>query len=329
MIAATLISWFISLLIFPHELPVFAAVAAILVVQPSVNQSLGRAIERTVGVVIGVLVAYTAGVIFGRASWIVLVSIVVAIMVAWLLRLSPASAAQVPISTMLVLSIGATRPEYAFDRIVETIIGATIGFLINAVIVAPIALGPAHLALIRLTNALAAALDKVALSLSKTRTQDELDDMLARSRTLRTLEASASAALAHGEESLALNPRRSRYRDFLSRDSALMARLGVLVTRTIGMSRTVHDRYDDTLVVEPTVKDIASELSRAAHDLRLLVHNASAPSRRNAETESTPKGVPILTAPIVIASPHPEHWILIGSLMEDLRRVREEIMGDE
>jgi hypothetical protein len=30
----------------------------------------------------------------------------------------------------------------------------------------------------------------------------------------------------------------------------------------------------------------------------------------------------------VIARPHPQHWILIGSLMEDLRRVRDEIVGE-
>jgi hypothetical protein len=27
-------------------------------------------------------------------------------------------------------------------------------------------------------------------------------------------------------------------------------------------------------------------------------------------------------------SPNPEHWILIGSLLEDMRRVREEIVGE-
>ena len=38
--------------------------------------------------------------------------------------------------------------------------------------------------------------------------------------------------------------------------------------------------------------------------------------------------LPALTAPLLISRPHPEHWILIGSLMEDLRRIREVITGD-
>jgi hypothetical protein len=37
--------------------------------------------------------------------------------------------------------------------------------------------------------------------------------------------------------------------------------------------------------------------------------------------------LPALTAPLVIAKPHPDHWILVGSLMEDLRRVREVLVG--
>jgi hypothetical protein len=87
----------------------------------------------------------------------------------------------------------------------------------------------------------------------------------------------------------------------------------------------VHDRYDDDLPDEPIVQSIAEELGRAAHDLRLL----TAPGR--AEGDVGRGGVeanqPALTAPLVIATPHPEHWILVGSLMEDIRRVREEITG--
>jgi hypothetical protein len=29
----------------------------------------------------------------------------------------------------------------------------------------------------------------------------------------------------------------------------------------------------------------------------------------------------------VVTTPNVEHWILLGSLLEDLRRVREEILG--
>jgi len=37
--------------------------------------------------------------------------------------------------------------------------------------------------------------------------------------------------------------------------------------------------------------------------------------------------LPALTAPLMIAVPSTDQWILVGSLMEDMRRVREEIIG--
>ena len=45
--AAMIIAWGVAWVLLPGELPVFATIAALLVVQPSVNQSVGRAIERS------------------------------------------------------------------------------------------------------------------------------------------------------------------------------------------------------------------------------------------------------------------------------------------
>jgi hypothetical protein len=56
-----------------------------------------------------------------------------------------------------------------------------------------------------------------------------------------------------------------------------------------------------------------------AHDVRL--------ASRVAEPEPEPltSETPALTSALVIASPKSDHWILVGSLMEDLRRIREEL----
>jgi hypothetical protein len=117
-----------------------------------------------------------------------------------------------------------------------------------------------------------------------------------------------------------MHPRRSRHRDPLERDVALLARMEPLVTQVIGMVRAVRDHWDPALRTEPAVAAIAEELRRAAHDLRLLVETGD-------EQHGTPAELPALTRPLVIASPPSRHWILVGALMEDLRRVREEIAG--
>ena len=67
-------------------------------------------------------------------------------------------------------------------------------------------------------------------------------------------------------------------------------------------------------------------LSRAGHDLRLLARDR--PDTGGTDRSPVTAELPALTAPLLIAKPHPDHWILIGSLMEDLRRIREVITGD-
>jgi hypothetical protein len=92
------------------------------------------------------------------------------------------------------------------------------------------------------------------------------------------------------------------------------------------MTRAFHDHYDSSLIDEPALQSIATELRRAAHDLLLLV--SPIPEETEADAPAPDTHVPALTAPLRITRPHPEHWLLIGSLMEDLRRIREEIVGD-
>ncbi len=322
---AMILAWLAASLIVPGELPVFAAIAALLVVQPSVNQSVGRAIERSLGVIVGVLVAYAVGLAFGTNSWIVLVAVVLSVLLAWALKLTPGSANQVPISAMLVLAIGATNPEYALARIGETIIGAVIGVIVNIAVVPPVLTGPARTAVLALGTELAATLDRLADAITSTLAPGQVDALLIEARLLRPMQTKAGAALTAAEESLTLNPRQGKHRVVLAHDEALFARLSPIVTRAIGMTRAFHDHYDDGLTGEPALDAIAEELRRAAHDLRLL---SRAPDAPFAEPDTATAGLPVLTAPLVISTPDPRHWVLLGSLMEDLRRIHSEITGD-
>lgn len=321
-----IIAWVVASLLLPTVLPVFATIAALLVVQPSVNQSIGRAIERSLGVIVGVLIAYAIGLGFGTNTWIVLLAVVISILLAWALRLAPGTANQVPITAMLVLSVGASTPDYAAARIVETIIGAIVGVVVNISIVPPVLLAPAHTSVQRLTHELAATLDRLAAALVTVQTPATLNGLLLEARLLRPMETKAGAALVQGRESLALNPRQAKHRRVLDHDDQLFAHLRLLVNRALGMTRAFHDHYDDSLIGEPTIQAIADELTRSAHDLRLLARDPETP---RPEPETLTAGIPVLTAPLVISTPDPRHWVLLGSLMEDLRRIHDEITGDD
>ncbi len=158
---ATIAAWLVAGALFPEHLPVFAAIAALLVVQPCLNQSVSKAIERTVGVVAGVVVASALALAFGQATWVILLAIAAALVIAWLLKMTTGTSNQVAISALLVLGLGAATPDYAVDRILETIIGAAIGFVVNLALVPPVALQPVHVAVEKLGDELGASLDRL------------------------------------------------------------------------------------------------------------------------------------------------------------------------
>ncbi|UWF77637.1 MULTISPECIES: FUSC family protein [Microbacterium] len=322
--AATIAAWLLAGWIVPGQLPVFAAIAALLVVQPSVNQSLAKALERSTGVIVGVVIAVLLGLLLGSPSWIVLLAVVVAMLTAWAFRASPGTGNQVAISAMLVLALGSSSPEYAVARIAETLIGALIGIVVNALIVPPVLVAPARRDLGLLGAELAATLDRLAEALPTPQTAARLQELMLQARLLRPMRDAAEASVVAGEESLALNPRRSRHRDDLAEMRRLLDMLSPVVTQVIGMTRAYFDHYDDSIADEPAVAAIAEQLRRAGHDVRLAVQVADL----SPEPDAVTSAIPALTAPLVVRPPASDHWILIGSLLEDLRRIRGQLLGE-
>lgn len=315
--AATVGAWLAGAALLPGQLPVYGAVAALLVVQPSLNQSLGKAIERSIGVVAGVLIAYGIGVLFGSNSWIVLLAIVVAILAAWAAKLPPGTSTQLPISAMLVLSVGAANPDYAADRVIETFVGAGIAIIVNLAIAPPVLVQPAHDAVLRLLEEIAATMVRLADRLAGPFDQRGLTELLVTARLLRPMQASARKALAAAEESLFFNPRGASKRPQVQREAELFETATPLVTQVIGMTRALHDHDDETLREDPIVAEVVRELRRAAHDLTVT-------AKRHA-------GQPVIFDEVALENPlRPEpptsgHWVLLGSLVEDLGRIHEVI----
>lgn len=329
---AAVASWLLAALLLGQPAPIFAAIAALLVVQPSVNQSVAKGIERSIGVVLGVILAYAAGVLFGDATWVVLTVIVASLLLAWVLKLTPGSSNQIPISAMLVLVIGSQSAGYAIDRVLETVIGALVGLAVNAAIVPPVLVAPARLAVGRLATAIAGVLEDIAGTLTRRTAPAELEAMMLAARKLRPLQLIAAEELDDAEDSLSFNPRAPRYRTAIEQDRELLGRLSILVTRSIGMARAVRDNYDPALVNDPVADAIAGQLRRAAHDTTLLSRRLAA---MGSSSRRSPIGIPplddapVLTAPLVVTTPNPQNWVLIGALLEDLRRIREEITGED
>lgn len=315
---ATIAAWLISGWLIPGPVPVFGAIAALLTVQPSISASFGRGVERTVGVIAGVVVASAIGIIIGSGSWAIALAIICALLLAWALRTTPGTANQVAISAMLVLALGTATPFYALDRVIETALGAAIGLIVNVALVPPLALEPARERVALLADGAAGALDRLGTGLVSGQNDESLTALLTQARDLRGSVAQAESALAEARDSIALNPRARRVSTDVDALAAEVHRLSAIVTQLIGMTRAFVDDYDDTIAGDRQVAAIADQLHRAAHDVRTL--GSAAPVASVDEPLA-------LTQPLELHTATPEHWVLVGSLLIDLRRIHDGIVA--
>lgn len=321
---ATIAAWLIAGWLVQGTQPVFAAIAALLVVQPNLNQSLTKAVERSIGVIGGVVIASLLGMLLGEHTWVIVLATAVALVVAWALRMSPVTANQFAISAVLVLALGTATPGYALDRVIETLIGAAIGIVVNLALVPPVAVAPARDKLDALGGEVAACLDRLADALELPQTRASLEGLLLEARLLRPMRDAAETAIAEGSESLTLNPRARRHRAELARLQRLLDRYKPIVTQVIGMTRACYDRYEPGMGDDPSVRAIAEQLRRAAHDVRLdggSTGGAASPAEAVVEPAA-------LTTPLQLTTPATDPsssrlWVLVGSLLVDLHRIHE------
>nr|WP_262890698.1 FUSC family protein [Rufibacter sediminis] len=132
---AAALSWFVASSFLHSEYPYFAAVAAIITVQVTVADSVDKATQRIIGIIGGVLVSMLLGHWFVIGAVSIFFIILIGMAIAKAFRMSPQIISQVAISSLLVLAFGQIKEGYAFERIIETVLGSVIAVVINALIV--------------------------------------------------------------------------------------------------------------------------------------------------------------------------------------------------
>ena len=115
--------------------PVLAPLTALLVSQVTLYQTLRSAVRRVVAVVAGVLLAVVLSAFVGFTWWSLGLTIAVGLAVGYALHLGD-TVLEVPISAMLILSVGTIRAA-ATGRVVETLFGAAAGLLAELVFARP------------------------------------------------------------------------------------------------------------------------------------------------------------------------------------------------
>jgi uncharacterized membrane protein YgaE (UPF0421/DUF939 family) len=276
------ISWFIAANVIGNRIPVFAPLAALLTVQVTVWDSLARGLQRVLGVVVGVLVAYGFARLAGINAWSIALVIFVSLLAGRALRLGQQGSIQVPVSALLVLVLGATTGGYALDRVLDTVVGAATGILVNLVIVPPTQVKGARREVNVFAGALATLLRGVAQSIVLPGA--DLAAHLQQARRLGDDTKAASLAVERSEAATRLNPAGRRDRPAVQILQSAVRTLTLVERAARGITRALADA--------PSTWRPPDELGRLLSELLVAVAGELEAWGARVTSETAPGGPP-------------------------------------
>jgi Aromatic acid exporter family member 1 len=203
---AAVISWELALRLPGPQPPVLAPLTALLVTQVTLVKTITGSFQRVASVTAGVLLALGVADLLGLHWWSVGLVIFVSLAIGQVLKLG-SHRMEVPISALLVMTLGGTA-GVARTRVLETLIGAGVGVVVNAVLVPPVYIRPAGEAIYELGDDMARVLEGAAADLSVGWSGEDAYERLLEARELDPDVREAREAVGQAEDSLRLNPRR-------------------------------------------------------------------------------------------------------------------------
>ncbi|HST67722.1 MAG TPA: aromatic acid exporter family protein [Mycobacteriales bacterium] len=238
-VAATL-SWELAIELLHTPIPALAALGAILTVQVTVKQTVTFGIQQVVGVTVGVGGAIAVVRVLGVHTWTVGIVILIALVVGHLLRLGK-QVNQVAISALLVLALGT---GYGTLRIVDTLLGAVVGVLVNALLAPPTHVQSAAAEIARVAADLGLLLADIGTGLRTRWDHRAAQDWLRRARELDGARARAGDAVRRGDESLLYNPLARNEAEAVARLTEAHTALEHVATQLRGVTRALSDLSD-------------------------------------------------------------------------------------
>ncbi|MEY9887490.1 uncharacterized membrane protein YgaE (UPF0421/DUF939 family) [Catenulispora sp. MAP12-49] len=206
---ACAVAWEIAKRVIYHGHPQFhavlAPVAVLITMQVTIYQTFRRGLQQVAAVLLGVIAALIIGR-FVELTWFTLsLLVIVALMIGRTLRLGT-QVNQVATTSLLVYSLGR---GYGMERIYDTLVGAAVGVVANALIAPPTYSDTAAKDLADLADDLAQLCRDVSKALSTKWSAADAKKWLERSRALKGDSADAEDIADQAEEAVRYHPRRS------------------------------------------------------------------------------------------------------------------------
>ena len=231
--------------------PILAPLTALLVVQLTLYSTLTSVLDRIAAVITGVLVAVGVASLTGLTWWSLGAVVGGSLVIGRLMRLG-SNLAEVAISAMLVLAAASTSVGFtpgspglistATGRVVETLIGAAVGILVNVLIAPPLYIQPADDAVGELVERISAFSRRMAEALRGDWSRAEAHDYLQDARGLGVEVTRADLHLSRTEESALLNPRGRAAREAQPRLRTALTGLEHCYVSLRNLCRAVLDR---------------------------------------------------------------------------------------
>ncbi|WP_065958460.1 FUSC family protein [Streptomyces sparsogenes] len=335
--AAATIAYVVALRLSSEPAPLTAPLTALLVVQVTLYATITTGIRRVNSVVVGVMIAIGFSALVGLTWWSLGLIILVALTVGHFVRVSE-FVAEVAISAMLVL--GVTRvANTAWDRVLETLIGAGVGLAFNLLFAPPVWVETAGKSIEDLARRMRRLLLHIGEELGGHTPVERAAARLHEARRLDQDIAQVDAALRQAEDSLRLNPRVKEgllYRVVL-RTGLDTLEICMVVLRVL--ARTLTDlakkRTDEPLFpsdVATALEDLFVHLAAAVESFAVLVTTQVSANAEEAETRLASELVKAHASRDVVAhtllervQQHPRQWQLQGALLAEIDRILDEL----
>ena len=335
--AAAVISYAVALGLTPQPAPLTAPLTALLVVQVTLYSTLTTGIRRVNSVVSGVLIAIGFSALVGLTWWSLGLIIFTALLVGRVVYVGDFQV-EVAISAMLVL--GVTRvANTAWDRVLETLIGAAVGLLFNLLFAPPVWVQTAGSSIEALSRRMAALFRDMAGEVGGHLPVERAADRLHQARRVDHDIAEVDASLRQAEDSLRWNP---RVREGLLSRIVLRTGLDTLEICAVVMrvlSRTLTDlakhRTEEELFPAETARaleELLGHVANAIESFAVLITTQVAASADAAEERLTQALADSavsrdLTADLLLhgVQQHPRQWQLHGALLAEVDRILDEL----
>ncbi|MBW8485671.1 FUSC family protein [Actinomadura sp. PM05-2] len=268
--------------------PLLAPLTALLVVQFSLYETIRSGFWRVVAVTSGVVLAVLFATTVGFSWWSLTLTILAALVVGHVLPTGD-QMLEVPISAMLIFAIGAANEAAAWDRILETLIGAGVG-LAASLLLPPVRVRPAAEAVQDLADRLSRLLDTVDDQLRAGLHADQADAWQRDAERLFADIGRADRELTAAEDSLRFNPRARR---LIDAGAALRNGVETMEHFTLslrGLTRALADAAH--LSGQRPLDDgpVRTQLADTLDEIALCIASYGTLARSDLVTDSAPTG---------------------------------------